>query len=95
MNENVPETGHGRQFFGERWGQDLVRGQHFEELLVVGWQVQPHIRNNVIANVENALNGELQVTLGIPVDQWIFDELLFTGLAVDLPKKCDVLPDLP
>ena len=86
MDENVPETGHRREPGGKRFGQDLVRSKHFEEFSIIRGQIQTQVRDDVVADIEHALDGELEVSFRIAINQRIFEERPFIVLPVDLAK---------
>jgi len=63
-----------------------VRSEHFEEFSIIRWQIQTQIRDDVVADIEHALDGKLKVSFRIAVNQRIFEERLFLVLPVDLAK---------
>jgi hypothetical protein len=66
-------------------------GEHFEKLFVVYRQIQSEIGHNVVADIQHALDCQLQIALGVAVDERILDESLLVRLAMNFAEQRDVL----
>jgi hypothetical protein len=93
MDEDIAEAGHRRQPSGQADRYNLVLREQVEQLFTVSGQVQIHVRDNVIADVQDRLNGQLQVPFSVAVNQRILDERRFIRQAANLLQQGDVLAE--
>jgi hypothetical protein len=90
MDQYVSKASDGNQLLRQSNRQHFVLGKKFEQVFGFSGQVQSQIRDGMIADIQYRLDRELQVPLGVAVNQWILDEVPFVRKTADLSKKCHV-----
>ena len=94
VNENISKSCQGRQLCGECGREHLLSVEDLKQFLIVGREIQPHIRNNVIADIQYALYRQLKIPLRIAVDQRIFNEMLLVRLCKNASEELHILANL-
>jgi hypothetical protein len=94
VHQHVPETGHRGELRRQSSGDDFLAGEQPEERLAVCRERQLPVGDDVVADVEYGLNRELQIPLGVSVDERIAHEPLLVGDVPDPAKQAQVLADL-
>src|ERR1700722_15293303 len=71
MNEDISKTDHRCQLCRKPGGQQLLFGKDLSDLTVLGRCFKTKIRDDVITDIEDRLNGDLQIALGASDEKWI------------------------
>jgi len=71
MNQNVPQTCHWSNLVRKLCGDDTFCAKAFQEISIFTYPPNLSFRKNVIADVDDGLDSQLQITLNVPVHKWI------------------------